>query len=94
MPDYQEICEFFYKVRNNLLEEEPEQNSENNFTEEYTQNNNIHTENATEYGYSNRDSGIKYDYENNFDPTHGIQLSKQNNQTPINKIQETQSTIP
>lgn len=22
MPDYQEICDFFYKVRNNLLEED------------------------------------------------------------------------
>jgi hypothetical protein len=24
MPDYQEICEFFYKVKNNLLEDEIE----------------------------------------------------------------------
>jgi len=35
MPDYAEICEFFYKVRNNLLEEENDQNSNNNFTEDY-----------------------------------------------------------
>ncbi len=87
MPDYQEICEFFYKVRNNLLEEEVEQNSENNFTEEYTQHNNINTENATEYGYSNRNSGLKYDYENesNFDPT-GTQPSKQNQQSTLPEV--------
>jgi hypothetical protein len=53
MPDYQEICDFFYKVRNNLLEDEAdnEQASNNNFTEEFQQGNS-QNDATPEYGFS------------------------------------------
>lgn len=34
MPDYQEICDFFYKMKHGLLEEEEEDGSFNDFSED------------------------------------------------------------
>lgn len=75
MPNYQDICDFFYKLKNNLLEEETyqegDQDSRNNFTEDFNQQEIGHDlQQADQYYSDYRESEFKYqeDREGQFDP--------------------------
>lgn len=75
MPNYQDICEFFYKLKNNLLEDEIDQDglqgSQNDFTEDFNHQDNIQEGQQTDQYYSDyRESEFKYqdDKDGHFDP--------------------------